>query len=321
MDETLDAATVRNAGVYLLSQLERLDQTVNLPLVEFTWPRDIDQRNDIELSDETLSHLRARYHATGQGKGQGKSWFSDKGTVVPEVSMTEEKKPQPVRLWAEGMTHSIFELDRAARLGRNLDDQKTQAINFKWNLDVNEMVYLGDTETGDPGLCNHPDAELFPVTDTWASLIAADPDTAPDKILAQVNAILDASWKAANRTRVASRILLPPSPYALLVGTRMKGGNDKSLLNYIKENCLSTATNNRQVEIYPYKELSGAGKSGANRMAAFTKDPRFLRFPITMLRRTQPQQIHQLHFSTVFYCAMSRVEMIYPETVLYADGI
>lgn len=320
MPETIDTAMVQNSGVYLVNQLERLDRTINLPLAEFTWPRDIDQRNDIELSDEILSHIRAEFHAMGQGKGQGKSWFSDKATVVPEVSVTEKKIPQPVHLWAEGMTHSIFELDRAARLGRNLDDMKTQAINFKWNMDINEMMYLGDVDTGAKGLANHGDVKVLPLTNTWASLITADPTTAPDKILAQVNAILDASWLAANRTRVASRMLLPPSPYALLVGTRMKDGNDKSILNYIKENCLSTATNNRQIEIYPCKELAGAGAGDTNRMVVYTKDPRYLRFPLTMLRRTSPQQIHQLHFSTVFYCAVSAVEMIYPETVLYADG-
>ncbi len=321
MDETIDAAMVQNAGVYLVNQLERLDKTINLPLIEFTWPRDIDQRNDIEISDEILSFIRVNYHAMGQGKGSGKSWFSDKSTVVPEVSVTEGKKPQPVHLWAEGMSHSIFEIARASRLGRNLDDQKTQAINEKWNRDVNDMVYVGDKDTGDKGLCNHSDVKAITVSDTWANLKAADIDSAPDKILAQIDASLDASWTRSNRTMVASRILLPPSRYALLVGTRMKDGNDRTVMRYIKENCLSTESNNRPVEIYPCKELAGAGANGKDRMVLYTKNPRFLRFPVTMLHRTAPQQQHQLHFSTVFYCAMSAVEMIYPETVLYVDGI
>ena len=41
---TYDQMTIDSTGAFLIGQLERLDQTLNEPLVEFTWSRDIDIR-------------------------------------------------------------------------------------------------------------------------------------------------------------------------------------------------------------------------------------------------------------------------------------
>lgn len=319
MNKTLDAANLMAAGVFLTHQLERLDTTINLPLREFTWPRDCDRRGDIQISDEVISHLRTEFHAVGQGDGTGKSWFSDKATIIPEVSTSTKKGSQPVYLWAQGLSYSVFELERAMRLNQDLKHEKTQALNHKWNLDVNDMLYVGDKDKNEIGLVNNPDVFRMDVDATWASLKAADIDTAPDKILAQVDAILDANWAKTNRTMVGSRIILPPRQFALLVGTRMKDGNNKSVMKYIKEECLSTVTNG-SVEITYCQALTGAGKDGKDRMVVYTKNPRFLRFPLTMLQHTEPEK-QRLNFESIYFCAMSAVEVIYPETLLYADGI
>ena len=44
MPMTFDQATVDGTGAFLVHELERLDQTLNLPLVNFTWSRDIQLR-------------------------------------------------------------------------------------------------------------------------------------------------------------------------------------------------------------------------------------------------------------------------------------
>lgn len=38
---TFDQATVDSSGAFLIGELERLDQGLNLPLVGYTWTRDI----------------------------------------------------------------------------------------------------------------------------------------------------------------------------------------------------------------------------------------------------------------------------------------
>ncbi|HBB9399458.1 TPA: hypothetical protein JN713_004452, partial [Shigella flexneri] len=49
---TFDQATVDSSGAFLIGELERLDQTLNLPLVGYTWTRDIQLREDVSIADD-----------------------------------------------------------------------------------------------------------------------------------------------------------------------------------------------------------------------------------------------------------------------------
>ena len=48
---TFDQATVDSSGAFLIGELERLDQTLNLPLVGYTWTRDIQLREDVSIAE------------------------------------------------------------------------------------------------------------------------------------------------------------------------------------------------------------------------------------------------------------------------------
>jgi hypothetical protein len=50
--QTHDGRTVDSTGAFFVGELERLDQTLNLPLVDITWSRDIDLRQDVTIADE-----------------------------------------------------------------------------------------------------------------------------------------------------------------------------------------------------------------------------------------------------------------------------
>ncbi|STF64323.1 bacteriophage protein [Escherichia coli] len=52
---TFDQATVDSSGAFLIGELERLDQTLNLPLVGYTWTRDIQLREDVSIADDISS--------------------------------------------------------------------------------------------------------------------------------------------------------------------------------------------------------------------------------------------------------------------------
>jgi hypothetical protein len=43
---------VDSTGAFLIGELERLDQTLHMPLAAVTWSRDIDLREDVTLADE-----------------------------------------------------------------------------------------------------------------------------------------------------------------------------------------------------------------------------------------------------------------------------
>ncbi|VTL99572.1 putative bacteriophage protein [Klebsiella pneumoniae] len=61
MPMTFDQATVDGTGAFLVHELERLDQTLNLPLVNFTWSRDIQLREDVSIADEISSFTKHHF--------------------------------------------------------------------------------------------------------------------------------------------------------------------------------------------------------------------------------------------------------------------
>ena len=60
MPMTFDQATVDSTGAFLVHELERLDQTLNLPLTSQTWSRDIELREEREELDQPVSHCHLR---------------------------------------------------------------------------------------------------------------------------------------------------------------------------------------------------------------------------------------------------------------------
>src|SRR3569833_1326821 len=76
---TQDGRTADSTGAFLVGELERLDQTLHDPLVDYQWGRDIDLREDVTIADEvssfTLSNMAsAGSLGTGNGIGNGKAW-------------------------------------------------------------------------------------------------------------------------------------------------------------------------------------------------------------------------------------------------------
>ena len=62
---TFDQRTVDSTGVFLVGELERLDQTMHEPLASVTWSRDIDLRSDVSIADETSSFTNSTFAAAG----------------------------------------------------------------------------------------------------------------------------------------------------------------------------------------------------------------------------------------------------------------
>ncbi|MDS1427598.1 hypothetical protein XC89_08670, partial [Klebsiella pneumoniae] len=87
MPMTFDQATVDGTGAFLVHELERLDQTLNLPLVNFTWSRDIQLREDVSIADEISSFTNTTFAAAGTPNANGKNWLSKIPTALAGVNV------------------------------------------------------------------------------------------------------------------------------------------------------------------------------------------------------------------------------------------
>lgn len=83
---TIDRATIDSTGAFLVGELERMDQSLNMPLVSVKWTRDMPLRSDISIADEVSSFTNTDFSSVGGPNPTGKNWMGKKGTATRGLS-------------------------------------------------------------------------------------------------------------------------------------------------------------------------------------------------------------------------------------------
>ncbi len=329
---THDGRTADSTGAFLVGELERLDPELHLPLVSVTWQRDIDLREDVTVADEFSSFTQTTYGSqgglgAGNGIRTGKAWIGKVTDQISGVGVDTGKTPQPLVPWGLEVKYSLLELASAAKLGRPIDDQKMEGLKLKHQMDVDEMVYVGDATMGATGLCN-----AAAVTNVANVAVGAASSTlwstkTPAEILADVNELLNSVWAASGWAVMPNKILLPPVQFGLLAAQVVSTAGSISILEFLLKNNVITASGMGKLTIVPVKWCIGAGVGGTigtinghDRMVAYTQEKRRVRYPMTMLQRT-PIQYDAIYHKFTYYCRLGFMEVVYPETIGYRDEI
>lgn len=316
---TFDAQTIDSTGSFLVGELERLDPMLHEPLVDVTWSRDIDLRTDVTIADEVSSFTNSTFAAAGGVTPTGKAWVGKDTNAIQGLALDIGKTAQPLHLWAMEVTYTIPELESAIRLGRPVDSQKLAGLQLKHQMDTDEQVYIGDASLGVYGLVNSPLVSTSNVV-AGASTYTTWVKKTPDEILADINTLLTNTWAAAGWAVVPDTLLIPPAQFGYLVSQKVSNAGNISILEFLRQNSISLAKNGRPLNIQPVKWLTGRGTSSTDRMVAYTKDQRRVRFPLVPLQRT-PLEYRSLFHITTYFGRLGSVEFVYPETLGYADGI
>ena len=311
---TFDQATIDSAGVFLVGELERLDQTLHAPLASVTWGRDIELREDVSIADEVSSFTNSAFASAGGASPVGKSWVGKDANAIQGIALDIGKTAHPLTLWALQLGWTLPELESAQRLGRPVDQQKFAGMQLKYQMDVDEQVYIGDTGLGVTGLINNTSVSTNnAVNGTWAS-------ATPAQILQDIQTGEETAWQNAAFAICPSKLLLPPVSFSILNSTIVSTAGNISVLEYVKNNSLCNSINGRPLDIQPCKWLTGAGASGKNRMVFYTQDHNRVRFPLVPLQRT-PLEYRDLRQLTTYFGRLGVVEWVYPETGNYVDGV
>lgn len=305
---------------YFLNQLDNLDKRLYEPLVSVSWGRDIKLRPGITMSNESTSFIRSAFAGPGSlGVGGNMPWLSAETTAIPGVDVNGQRIVLPLRLLGREMTYTSVELERSQLTGQPIDAQKMEAMNILYQMNTDQMVYIGDTFVGAKGLLNS--------TDVTAAAVAAGAagselwvDKTPDEILADVNTLITACWAAAAYAVCPGKLLLPPAQFSYIASQKVSSAGNISILKFLKENCISLSVNGKELDIQPVKWLTGRGVDAADRMVAYTNDETRVRFPMVPVRR-ETAYYQGIRFTAPYIWAFGEMEFPYPETLRYADGI
>lgn len=310
---TFDARTIDSTGAFLLGELERLDQTLHMPLANVTWTRDIDLRSDVSIADETSSFTNSTFAAAGGASPTGKSWIGKNTDAIQGIALDIGKTAQPLTLWGMEIGYTIPELESAKAVGRPVDSQKYTGMNLKYQMDIDEQVYIGDGSLGVEGLLNSSKVGATNVNKNWKT-------ATPQEILDDVNLILNNAWIASAFAVCPDKLLLPPVQFSLLTSRVVSDAGNISVLEFLKLNSLSNSVNGRPLDIQPSKWCVKRGVGGTDRMMTYVQAEERVRFPLVPLQRT-PIEYRGIRQITNYFGRLGVVEWVYPETAYYADGL
>jgi hypothetical protein len=322
---TYDKMTIDSTGAFLVGELERLDLKLHEPLVAVTWGRDIDLREDVSMADEASSYTNSTFAAAGGIVSSGKNFVGKNANAIPGIGVDIGKTSSPLYLWAAELSYTIPELISAQQLGRPVDEQKFAGLQLKWQMDIDEMVYIGDTYMVKYGLLNSAavtsgfvDAGAAETTE-WTTKTAAE-------ILDDVNALLNSCWSAAGFAVCPSKLLLPPSQFSHITSQVVSTAGNISILKFLAENCISNSINGKPLDIQPCKWLTSRGEeagspsAATHRMVCYTQDRIRVRYPLVPLQRT-PLEYRSIYHLTTYFGRLGVLEVVYPETIFYGDGV
>jgi hypothetical protein len=195
---TFDQATVDGTGAFLIHELERLDQTLNLPLVNFTWSRDIQLREDVSIADEISSFTNTTFAAAGTPNANGKNWLSKIPTALAGVNVDIAKTGFPLTLWGMELGWTVPELQAAAQVGRPIDTQKYGGKLKRRSRTRHGRAYIGDSGLAVKGLLNLTQVTPINAVKTWSASTA-------DEIRESIDAGLNLAWANSAYSMVPGR--------------------------------------------------------------------------------------------------------------------
>lgn len=314
-----------SALAYFVNQLENLDKRLYEPLVAVTWGRDIKLRSGITMSNESTSFIQSAFAGPGSlsanlgtNLGGNMPWISAETTAIPGVSVNGQKIVTPLRLLAREVSYTSVELERSQLTQQPIDVQKINALNTLYQMNIDQMVYIGSTDVTQTGLVNNASVTANVVVNGVGGSPLWTNKTA-DEIVADVNTEITAVWTAAGYAVCPGTLLLPPAPFSYIATQKVSSAGNVSILKYIQDNSISLQINGKALEIQPVKWLTGAGSGVTNRMVAYTNEEDRVRFPMVPIRR-ETAYYQGIRFTCPYIYAFGGVEFVYPETIGYADG-
>ena len=149
-------------------------------------------------------------------------------------------------------------------------------------------------------------------------------DKTPDQILADVNAAIIANWAAAeyDESAMPNHILLPYEQYTHIMTAKVTELATETILEFLLKNN-AAAKNGGSLYIGATRWCKGAGTGGTDRMAVYCNRERFLSVEelVPLNRVMSTPNAANACYDTAYMANLSEVEVFYPQTIAYYDGI
>jgi len=242
-------------------------------------------------------------------------YISGKGFDIPNVSANLVQGTSNFFLSGAGYELSLQEVNRASKLGIELDSRNANGARKVAEKFIYDRVIRGSTVKNFTGLINNANVPTANApTGSWGT-------ATPAQILADVNTVLTDVITNSGETAMPNALLLPTAKFLYMNNTQLSNTGD-SLLTFIKKNNSYTAITGQELDIRPSRELATAGASSTARMVAYEKSPDNMEFFLPGPYEFLPEfPISSMAWRVDGIANVGQLEVYRPKTMSYRDNI
>ena len=312
---TMDAAGIASGMAFLESELEKRDPLLRKPLTSVTYPRDI----VVKTGGGWVDYVSAQAVGYGITGGSGDSPIQAGGcNGLPIIQANLEKGLYKAHTFAAALRVMWVDMQKANYIGRSLDQMLQDGMRMAYDKHMDQNVYVGMERYSSTGLLNNPDVTESAVTGgTWAT-------KTKEQILADINSAITQVWEAAeyDEDAMPNHILLPYEQYTYILNTMVTEIATETIMDYVLKNNVA-AKNGKSLYIGATKWCKGAGTGGTDRMAVYVNHERFISADelVPLSRVMTSPNAAEACYDTAYMANLSEVEVFYPQTISYYDGI
>ena len=315
---TLRDLRANDSYMFLMKELEKVDDKILEPLTGTDWPRDMPVITGGGIT-ESIATIDVTYASTGMDDD---NIFYDAANDIPVIQADMSKQVARTFSFAEYMAFNRMEKEKMAQVGRDPETFLNKGIRLHFDKVVDRNVYVGFKKVASTGLCNNLNIIRSAAARNAAGNSTRWRDKTADEILMDINSVISAVWEENDCASDAlpNHILIPVEQFGQLVTRKVSDDSERSILTYVLENNLATRQG-KPLIISPCKWCSSIGSDSTDRMVVYMNQVDRICFNLTQpLRRVETEYI-DMRIKIPYYAQFSEVRFLYPTTVRYMDGI
>ena len=309
--------SANDSYVFLMKELEKVDDKILEPLTGTDWPRDMPVITGGGIT-ESIATIDVSYASTGRDDD---NIFFDAANDIPVIQADLSKQVARTFSFAEYLAFNRMEKEKMMQVGRDPETFLNKGIRLHFDKVLDRNVYLGFRKVSSTGLCNNPSiirssaAQGAGGSTRWR-------DKTADEILNDINTAISAVWTENDCAADAlpNHILVPVEQYGMLVTRKVSDDSERSILTYVLENNLATRQG-RELIIDSCKWCSGIGSSSTDRMVVYMNQVDRICFNLTQPLKLFETEYIDMRIKIPYYGQFSEVRFLYPSTVRYMDAI
>ena len=314
---TLRRLAANDSYVFLMKELEKVDETILEPLTGTDWPRDMPVITGGGLI-ESVASIDVTYASTGRDDD---NIFFDAANNIPVIQADMSKQVARTFNFAEYLAFNIMEKEKMLSVGRDPETFLNKGIRLHCDKVLDRNVYLGFRKVSSTGLCNNP-AIIRASASQGAGGSTRWRDKTADEILNDINAAISAVWTEndCSSDALPNHILVPVEQFGMLVTRKVSDDSERSILTYVLENNIA-ARQGKELIISPCKWCAGIGSNSTDRMVVYMNQEDRICFNLTQPLRRMETEYAEMRIKIPYIAQFSEVRFLYPSTVRYLDAI